>query len=342
MPPMPRLLVLSAGDVTALLPAEACLSVMARALTDLQRGRSFQPLRFLVRPPDAPGFIGLMPAHTSSPVLKGVEGPVGGSAYGLKAVCVVPDNPSRGLDSHQGGVLLSDGTTGELLAVMNATAITAIRTAAVTALGVKALSRPDACDLALIGAGHQAGPHLEAVSRVRALRRVRVVSANPAGARAFAERHSGAYPFPIEATASVEEAVAGADLVVAVSSARTPILFGRWLSPGTHVALVGACVPTAREADAAVMARGTLFVDRIESALNESGDILLAIAEGALPPDPELVELGAVLAGAHPGRASADEITVLKTLGLAVEDLAAAAYLYCEAKVRGAGSWIEF
>ena len=324
-----RVLVLTHAEVERMLPMADCIEQMATALTQLARGEALVPLRTILRPQAAPGLLALMPAYA-------------GGAFGLKTVGVFPGNLTRGMDAHQGGVLLIDGDTGELKALMNASAITAIRTAAVTALATRTLSRADAHDLAIVGAGVQAQTHLEALFCVRQLERVRVASRDPEHARAFAREQSQRRGRAIEAAMSVESAVRGADLVVTVTSSAEPVLRREWVAAGAHLNLVGASLASAREADSATLAAGRLFVDRRESAENESGDYLTPLREGLIGPDHIRGELGEVLVGARPGRSSETEITIFKSLGLAVEDLAAARFVYERARQSGAGTWAEF
>jgi ornithine cyclodeaminase len=262
--------------------------------------------------------------------------------YGLKAVCVFPQNTAIGKDAHQGSVMLFSGETGELLALMNASAITAIRTAAVSGVATKLLARDDAGDLALIGAGVQAHTHIAAMACVRPIRRVRVASRNVQHAAKFAEEMRARYLFPIEAVGSVESAVRGADLIVTATTAREPILKREWISPGAHLNVVGSSIPTTREVDTATMAAASLFVDRRESTLNEAGDYLFAMREGAIGPEHIRAEIGELVIGAKPGRTSPDEITLFKSLGLAVEDLASAEYVYRKAQEKKVGTWVEF
>jgi ornithine cyclodeaminase len=295
-------------------------------LADLARGRVWQPLRFVVRPPEEPSLIGLMPAHRSAPQ----------PAYGLKAVCVFPGNPERGLDTHQGGVLLFDGETGELRALLDASAVTAIRTAAVSAVATRALAREDARELALLGSGVQARAHLEACAKVRELERARVWSPTPEHAREFAAAAEA--PFPVEAVENAEAAVRGADLVVTATAAREPILEGEWLASGAHVNAVGSSLPTARELDAATVRDAALFADSRESLLNESGDYRFAVEEADIGPEHVRAELGEVLIGSRDGRRSDDELTLFESLGLAAEDLAAAEHVYARARAGGGGT----
>lgn len=326
------LLVLSQAEVESLLQMDECIGLMADALAALARGEAHQPLRMVVRPPGAAGILALMPAYAGGPA----------PAYALKLIGVFPGNVALGKDAHQGGVLLLDGATGEALALMNASAITAIRTAAVSGVATRLLAREDASELAIVGAGVQARSHLEAMACVRRIRRVRVASRSAQRARAFAAEMQPRFPFPVEAAQSVESAVRGADIVVTATSSAEPVLRREWVGPGAHLNVVGASLPAAREVDTATMAAARLFVDRRESTLSESGDYLIAARDGAIGPDHIRAELGELLIGARPGRTSPDEITLFKSLGLAVEDLAAARHVYGKAKERRAGTWVEF
>jgi ornithine cyclodeaminase len=325
-------LILCHEEVADLLPMGECIGLMSDALASLAEGRVHQPLRSIVRPAGAAGMLGLMPAYSSA----------ARPAFGLKAISVFPGNPARGLDSHQGAVLLFSAETGEPLAFVNASAVTAVRTAAVSGAATRVLAREDAGDLAVVGAGVQARSHVEAMSHVRALRRCRVVSRNVEHARRLAEELKGSYSFPVEAVETVEEALRGADLIVTATSSAEPVVRREWVSAGAHVNAVGACFPSTRELDAATVAASRLFVDSVESLFNESGDYLMAVREGAVGPEHIRAELGEVLAGMKPGRTSPEEITLFKSLGLAIEDLAAAAYLYDKCQEMGAGTWVSF
>ena len=273
---MSGILVLNHDEVRALLPMRACIEVVAEALAGLAGGRLQQPLRMVMRPEGAAGLMALMPAYASTPE----------PAFGLKLIGVFPGNVARGLDAHQGAVLLLSGETGALLALLNASAITALRTAAVSGVATRLLAAPEAGDLALIGAGVQARTHLEAMACVRPIRRARVASRTPERTRVFVEEMAGRVPFPVEAAASVEAAVRGADLVVTVTSSREPVLRREWIAPGAHLNVVGASQPDAREVDSATMAAARLFVDRRQSTENESGDYLVPLREGRDRPRP--------------------------------------------------------
>ncbi len=323
-------LVIGQRDVRRLLPVEDCIEVMAGALAALARGAGLQPLRAAIRLPSGAGLLGVMPAY-----LADIDAP------GIKVITIFPGNHGTELDSHQGAVLLFDGQRGRLLAVIDASEVTAIRTGAVSALATRLLARPDAGDLALLGSGVQARSHLAAIARVRRLRRVRVWSRDPDRAAAFVASAAGAHECEVAAAATAREAVTGADIVCTTTSSRTPVLEGAWLAPGAHVNAVGACIPSARELDGEALARARLFVDRRESALNESGDLLLARGEGAIGDDHIAAELGEVLIGAREGRRSADEITLFESLGIGVEDVAAAHVIHQRAREQAAGTALE-
>ncbi|CAN5173158.1 ornithine cyclodeaminase [soil metagenome] len=319
-------LVLSEHDVRRLLDMESCVEAMEEVLTSLARGELYQPLRSVARPPGAAGLIGLMPAH------RGGES----AAYALKEIVVTPDNPTRGLDAHQGAVLLHDGKTGQLVAVLNASPVTEIRTAAVSAVATRALARADAARVAILGAGVQARAHAHAMRAVLDDPELRIWARNLDAAEQLAiEVEAVVSPSP-------DAALFGAEVVCTTTSAREPIVEHRWLAPGAHVNAVGSSTPTTRELDTETVAASSLFVDRRESTLNESGDFLIAQAEGAIGPEHIKAELGEVLVGMHPGREREDELTLFKSLGIAVEDLAAAELVVRRARKQGVGSEVEF
>jgi len=322
-----RVLILSEEDVRAALEMAPCIEAMEQALTALARGQVHNPLRSVVRPAEASTLLGLMPVH------RGGDAP----AYALKEVVVAPGNPARGLDTHQGAVLLHDGTTGRLTAVVNASAVTAIRTAAVSAVATRALARPGARTVAVVGAGVQGRSHVEAMRAVLGDDiEVRLASRTPQRARALAAQ-TGA-----SVAAGAEEAVDGADVVCTVTSSAEPVLRRAWLAPGAHVNAVGSSLRSARELDTETIRDAALFVDRRESALAEAGDLLLAGREDpAVGASHIRAELGEVLTGAHPGRTTDDELTVFESLGLAVEDLAAAELAVARAREDGIGLEVE-
>jgi ornithine cyclodeaminase/alanine dehydrogenase-like protein (mu-crystallin family) len=320
------LLVLSERDVERLLDMDSCIEAVAYVLASLARGELFLPLRFVASPPDADGLLGLMPAY------RGGSAPI----WSLKEIVISPGNPARGLDAHQGGVLLHDGETGELVAVLNASPITAIRTAATSAVATRALARPGSERVAILGAGVQARAHVIAMRAVLDDPEIRVW----ARSLEAAERLGAEVGAIIEPSA--DAALFGADVVCTTTSATEPIVQRRWLARGAHVNAVGACLPTVRELDTETVATSSFFTDRRESALAEAGDYVIAAAEGAIGPDHIKAELGEVLAGMHPGREHEDELTVFESLGIAVEDLAAAELVVSRAREQGAGSEVDF
>jgi ornithine cyclodeaminase len=330
-----KVLFLNEAGVHKLLAMEACVPLMRETLSTLARGDAVLPLRNMVKLPDGSGILGLMPGYLGSP-----------QSFGLKVVSVMPGNHGTGYDSHQGVVMLFGVKHGEPLAILDATAITAIRTAAVSGAATEALARADAGDLALIGSGAQARTHLRAMAAVRKLRRVRVWSRTAANVRKFAESESArlaANGGPrVEAAASAEEAVRGADLICTTTAAKLPVLEGRWLSAGAHINAVGACFAGSRELDTEAVRRARFFTDRRESCVNEAGDFMIARNEGAIGDDHLLGELGDVFLGRLEGRRSPDDVTVFESLGIAVEDLASAHFLLEEAKRTGAGTWLEW
>ncbi len=309
------------AEVPRLLPMGECVEVMAEALRTLARGDAVLPLRSMVRTPDQAGLLGLMPGYLGAP-----------RCLGIKVVTVFPGNEGGPLDSHQGAVLLFEAEHGSLLAVVDASSITAVRTAAVSGVATRALAREDAGDLAILGSGVQATTHLDAMRAVRALRRVRVWSRNGDHARAYAERESRRHGLRVEVMPSAAQAVEGADLVCTTTSSREPVLRGEWLAAGAHVNAVGACFPHTRELDTAAVRRSLLYVDRRESCLSEAGDFLIPRREGALGDDHIVGELGDVLLGRVPGRGERDEVTLFKSLGIAVEDLAAVHHVWRKAQ----------
>ena len=287
---------LTEDDVRRLLRMADLIPVMARALADLAAGRVVQPVRTVVPIADHQGFFLVMPAYAG--------------LLGAKLVTWYPDN--RDVPTHHAVIQLFRPETGEPLVTMDGTLITEMRTGAVSAVATDRLARPDASVLAILGSGAQARSHLEALRLVRSFRHVRVWS--PRHAAAFAAR------FGVQEAASAEDAVRGADVVVVATLSRTPVLRGAWLSPGTHVNAVGAARPDWRELDDDVLAGARVFVESREAAGRESGDV--AASRGIV------AEIGEVVAGSAAGRASATEMTVFKSVGVAVEDVAAATLVY--------------
>ena len=271
------------------------IPAIAQALAALSSGKVVQPVRTVL--PVAPhhGFFAVMPAYAD------------GGALGAKLVTFYPQNV--GVHTHHAVIVMLKAETGEPLAMMDGRLITEMRTAAASAVATERLARPDTSVLAILGSGVQAKSHLAALRLVRSFKEVRVWS--PRNAPAFAQRHG------VKAVATAADAVRGADVVVVAASSTTPILQGHWLSPGTHVNAIGATRPDWRELDDDIVTTARIFVDSREAALRESGDVIAARNE--------VTEIGAVVAGVDPGRRNAEELTLFKSVGVAVEDVAAAA-----------------
>jgi ornithine cyclodeaminase/alanine dehydrogenase-like protein (mu-crystallin family) len=318
--------------VTELLTLSACMPVMRATLESVSRGEGHQPLRSTVAPPGLAGFLGLMPGYLGGAV----------PALGIKMLGIYPNNAALGKEAHQGVVMLLDPATGEPRAVVNASAITSVRTAAVSALATDALARTDATELAVIGTGVQAQWHVRAIAEVRKLDAVRITGRDSERGRAVAAKLTATLALPVVFMAEPADAVREAGIVVTATNSSTPVLDHAWLAPGTHINAVGACVPGARELDTATVAASRFIVDRRESATEESGDYLFAARESGLGPEHIAAELGEVLAGTVAGRIADDELTVFESLGLAVEDLAAAQYVVAMASGTGRGSVVEF
>ena len=292
-------MILDEGAVRELLHMEDLIPAMARALADLSSGKVVQPMRTMIPIADHGGFLGLMPAY--------------GGALGAKLVTFYPGN--QGVPTHHAMIVLFRPETGEPLVTMDGRFITEMRTAAVSAVASQLLARPEASVLGILGSGVQARSHLEALRLVHAFRDIRVWS--PRNARAFAKQ------FGIHAAPSAEEAVRGADVVVVATTSQTPVLSGAWLSPGTHINAVGAPRPTWRELDDDVLRKARIYVESREAATRESGDV---IAAGQV-----VAEIGEVVTGAKRGRESAGEITLFKSVGVAIEDVVSADLVYRKA-----------
>lgn len=322
------MLILSGGDVRALLPYSECRDLMRTALAGLARGEIEQPLRSVLRPAGASGLMALMPSY-------GAE-----AGYGLKALCITPDNPVRGLDTHQGGVLLFSAESGEPLALVNASALTEIRTAAVSVVASDLLARADATELTIIGTGVQAFAHARAFGVLRPLTGIRMVERQPERCHRLATRLAAELNVPVRMLTSVPAALDGAGIVVTATKSSTPVLDREWLSPGTHINAVGACVPGEREVDTATMADAAIYADSLDSLHNESGDFLLARRDGAVIE--ARATLGELLTGVTAGRRDDQEITLFESLGLAAEDLIAARYVFEKAQGSKLGTHADF
>jgi ornithine cyclodeaminase len=316
------LAVYDAGTVRAALAMPACIDLMAQVQIALSNGRIRLPLRTHLPVSERGESLLVMPGALDAP-----------HVFGAKLVSLFPGNES--LPTIQGYVLLFDGANGAPLALVEAASLTAIRTAAASGAATRALARTDASRLALLGYGVQADSHLDAMCAVRPVEDVRVWGPDPQRAAAFAARRSTA-DVPVVAAASPEAAIRGADLICAVSAARSPIIEASWLAPGCHLNLVGAHTADTREADGATLAAARVFTEITTFALSEAGDIVLAMAEGQLAEDGIAGEIGAVLGDRIPGRQHEDQITLYKSLGNTAQDLAAAHHVHIQAQA-GAG-----
>lgn len=327
---MQDVLVIDRDAVAGALPMDVCMDVMADALLALARGEAGVPLRTSMWLPDRTGLLGMMPAHYAR-----------AGVMGIKVVSVMPGNHGTTYDAHQGAVLLFETVNGRPLALVDASEITAIRTAAVSGVATRLLAREDAHDLAVLGSGVQAATHLAAMLIARRVRRVRVYSRSPDNVHRFTEHAAAEHGVTVEAMASARDAVQGADIICTTTSAREPVLLGDWIAPGAHINAVGSSVRTARELDGVAVARSRLFVDRRESTLNEAGDFLLAREEGLVGDDHIVAEIGELLSGDAEGRRSADEITLFESLGLGVEDVAAAYHAWERTRASGGGNVVR-
>ena len=325
------LLIINQSEVTELLPMHECIGVMRDAFTSLARGEAIVPLRPVMKLPENRGVLAMMPGYMARP-----------ESIGIKVITVFPGNLGTPLDSHQGAVMLFDAHDGRLIGMMDASAVTSIRTAAASALATDLLARQGAADLAILGAGVQARTHLEAMRAVRRIVRVRVWSRTPEHAQAFADREGKRHEVDIEIASNARDAVLGADIISTTTAAHHPVLHGEWVSDGAHINAVGSASPIMRELDTSAVVNARLFVDSRESLLNEAGDFLIPKAEGAVDDSHIVGEIGEILLGRVQGRVADSEITLFKSLGVAVQDVAVANHVYEKARELGVGTELEF
>lgn len=320
-------LLLTEEHVKSVLPMSDLIASMESALARFSSGDVQQPVRTVLTVGPQRAWWGLMPAYVTDP-----------PTMGAKLVTVFNGNAARGLPTHLAMIVLFDPDTGALQALMDGRFITEARTAAVSAVSTRYLARAESQALAIIGTGVQARSHLEAFAEVRHLREVRVWSPNAASRDRFVDEMQPHARVPLHATATAEDAVKGADMVVLATSSPTPVVDVSWIAPGSHIVSVGACRPDQREMSPELVARGRLFVDSRAAALVESGDVVMGIAEQRFGPDHLAGEIGELVLGRVRGRRSDDEITIFKSLGMAVEDVATADLVYRRAVERGVGS----
>jgi ornithine cyclodeaminase len=326
------MILLDAADVRRLLPMPEAISIMQYAMRIFSGGGVAQPRRTVIHGGDE-GLFGVMPVQ----ILKGAS-----LGFGVKSVVLKHDNPARGFPSHVGLVIVFDRLTGIPQAIMDAAAVTEIRTAAVSAVATDALARPDAGDLAILGTGAQARAHLEAIAVVRPPRRARVWGRTPERVEGLRRWAKAELNLDVEAAETPDRAVLGADIVCTTTSSREPLLGAAAVGEGAHINAVGACQPGARELATDLVIRASIFVDSRESALNEADDIRVPIREGRLTDAAIVAELGQVLLGEHPGRNRPNEITLYESVGLAVQDVAVGFRLAARAEQEGAGKCIEW
>jgi ornithine cyclodeaminase len=317
---------LAEKDVRAVLSMDDLIAAMETALDQFSSGGVRQPLRSIVDVGEGHAFYGVMPAYIAQP-----------PALGTKLVSVYHSNAARGLPTHLATIVLLDPETGELQAVMDGRYITEARTAAVSAASAKRLARPDARVLAVLGSGVQARSHIDALTRVRTFDELRVWGRDPGHVRALLNGLPPGAPRRVVAAASAEEAAAGADVIALVTASREPVLTRAAVRDGAHICAVGACRPDQREMDTALVRDARVFVDSRAGALAEAGDLVIPIREGAIDAAHIAGELGDVFGGRTPGRRSPAEITIFKSLGMAVEDVAAARLAFDRASERGLG-----
>ena len=304
-------------EVKKRLSMTECIEVMRDLFANQSQDTIINPLRTKMWLPNNIGVLGMMPAY-----IKGL------GVMGIKVITVFPDNYKQGLSSHQGQILLFETETGQLLGSFDASEITAIRTAAVSGLMTQLLSRPNATRLALIGTGEQAETHLEAVLSVRNIENVTVWSPRKEKMVAFAGNMSQKHNIKIELRDDIKKTVADADIICTLTPSQTPVLQSAWVKKGTHINAVGSSTPTARELDSTLIAQSKLYIDNYEAALNEAGDILIPIQEGIISEKHIVGDIIGLLAQTCIGRTHDDEITIFKSLGLGIEDVATAFFIY--------------
>jgi alanine dehydrogenase len=324
---MVNFVLLTEEHVRSVLPMSDLIAAMESALARFSSGEVQQPVRTVLTVGSERAWWGLMPAYVNDP-----------ATMGAKLVTVFNGNANRGLPTHLAMIVLFDPDTGALQALMDGRFITEARTAAVSAVSARYLARPDASTLAIIGTGVQARSHLEAYTEVRHIRDVRVWSPRAASRERFVDEMQPHARVPLRATPTAEEAVREADLVVLATSSPTPVIDVSWIAPGSHIVSVGACRPDQREMAPELVAHARLFVDSRAAALVESGDVVMGISERRFGPEHLAGEIGELVLGRVRGRRSNDEITIFKSLGMAVEDVAAADLVYRRAVEQGVGS----
>jgi ornithine cyclodeaminase len=309
--------VISGREVRALLPYPDCVKVVEDAMKTVSAGKALMPLRQFMPLPVGDGKLAWMPGYLGEP-----------PCFGIKILSLYPGNPAVGLSSHVGLYALYESSHGRPLAIMEASVLTAVRTAAASVVATRALARSDSRTLAIIGTGEEAYSHVDAFQSARPFERVLIWGRDASSAGRLAEHAATLGRFEVEVVPDVKTALARADVICTLTSAPEPLLFGRDVRPGTHLCLVGSSIPTTREVDDDCVAMARFFVDYRGSAMAQAGELLHAIKSGRVTEAHIVAEIGEVLSGSVPGRRSADEVTIYKSLGVAAQDLAAATFVY--------------
>lgn len=323
-------LLLEQKDILRLLDMAELIPALEKAQVEYSQGKALPPMRFGVKTPPYPGSLDLMPGYLEE-----------SDALGVKVLSLRRDNPRLGLPLIHATLLLHDPLTGRLLALMEAASLTAARTAAVSGVATKYLARAEAFTLAVVGTGRQARTHLWAMATVRPIQQVRAYNLHPEGGAAFKREVEDRFGLPVQVVSSAREAIRGADIVVLSTTAVEPILRGDWLEEGMHINSIASATPQVRELDSEAIRRSKVVVDSREAALHEAGDLLIPMAEGVITADHIYAEVGEIASGAKPGRTGDREVTLYKSLGLALQDVAAAKLLYQKALESGVGREVD-
>ena len=324
------MLVLSEQQVQSLIEIDELIAALSQAHIQYSTGKAVMPVRLVVPLVDIQGRITSMPGYLNED-----------KALGMKVVTYFQDNPQRNLPAILATIMLFSAETGKMIAVMDGAYITAIRTACASALATQALANPETATLGILGAGVQARAHVQALTLVRKISRIMIYSPSATSAASLKGEMENKAGIAIEVAKSAEAVVRASDLLVTVTTAKEPIIKAQWLKPGVHINAVGSHRPDSREIDGATLARAKVVVDSRAAMLAECGDILLALKEKSVDDNVIYGEIGEVLAGAKPGRRSADEITLYKSVGTAIQDVAAAHLVYDKALERNVGSHVE-
>ena len=321
------MIILSTSDVAELLPMGEAIEIVSAAMVEVAKGNTTLPLRSIIPVGDG-NFMGLMPGVMQDP-----------ACYGIKLVSLFPNNPQYGYSSHQGAMVMFEAKHGAAIAMMNSDLLTAIRTSAASGVATRFLARTDSTKLTIIGTGEQAQHHLDAMIEVCPISDVVIAGRSLVNADKLAEKSHQKYgQIKVSTTTNIKQAVSDADIVCTVTAADEPLLFGKWIKPGTHLNVVGSSIPSKREIDTELVLRSKMFVDYRISTMAQAGEVILAIEENKISAKHILAEIGEVIAGSSPGRQNDEEITLYRSLGVAAQDLAAAFYVVEQARIRGMGT----